>query len=293
MTYPKDPTRWLDPTSDAPRGVRELLVADDADPSEDRVSRLSTRLAGVLGPAALSSAVLSGSVLAPHAGVPHLAPTSVPPSAPPPPMAPPPGLIEGATLGKVATAGGSTVGKWAVGNWLVVGAVAGASIAGTAGIVRYTSRPPDPAPQAVVAPPRAEPPRAPASELAPPVAVTESPEPEAAPPTLPEKAARPRGDRDVKASQPPPKNRQETELLALAQKALAEGRAAQALELTRQHRAIPGALLVQERERLAIEALVRLGRTAQARDRAARFRAAYPKSGYLPRIESLFPGSEQ
>ena len=45
--------------------------------------------------------------------------------------------------------------------------------------------------------------------------------------------------------------------------------------------------LVQEREVLAIDALMRLGRRPEAEARASRFRASFPRSGHLRRIEAL------
>ena len=48
-----------------------------------------------------------------------------------------------------------------------------------------------------------------------------------------------------------------------------------------------GALLDQEREVIAIDALKRLGRMSDARSRAKRFRAAHPTSSHLGRLEVL------
>ncbi len=45
--------------------------------------------------------------------------------------------------------------------------------------------------------------------------------------------------------------------------------------------------LAQEREVLAIDALLRIGRRDEAEARAARFRQAFPRSGHLRRIEAL------
>jgi hypothetical protein len=45
--------------------------------------------------------------------------------------------------------------------------------------------------------------------------------------------------------------------------------------------------LAQERERLAIDALVRLGRTAEAETRAKAFEATYPHSAHLARVRAL------
>ncbi len=79
----------------------------------------------------------------------------------------------------------------------------------------------------------------------------------------------------------------ETELLWQAQRALRSGNAARALELTSEHRRRGGTRLVQERERLAIESLVGLGRRGEAQARADRFMRRYPESAYTQRILDL------
>jgi hypothetical protein len=85
-------------------------------------------------------------------------------------------------------------------------------------------------------------------------------------------------------SAPPPT---ETELLRDARLAL-DGNAAQALALSERHqREYPGGALTQEREVIAITALVRLGRSGDARARAERFVRVYPKSPYRQRIDAL------
>jgi hypothetical protein len=45
----------------------------------------------------------------------------------------------------------------------------------------------------------------------------------------------------------------------------------------------------QEREMIAITALVRLGRQEEAYARAERFRRNYPKSAYLRQIDKVSP----
>jgi hypothetical protein len=63
---------------------------------------------------------------------------------------------------------------------------------------------------------------------------------------------------------------------------------ASALELTDEAaRRFPEGTLSPEREVLAIEALARLGRFPSARARFAAFRARYPQSPHLARLESL------
>jgi len=61
-----------------------------------------------------------------------------------------------------------------------------------------------------------------------------------------------------------------------------------ALEATEEHaRRFPAGALSQEREFVAIEALEALGRTAEANARIDRFRARFPGSAHLRRLEQL------
>jgi hypothetical protein len=79
----------------------------------------------------------------------------------------------------------------------------------------------------------------------------------------------------------------ELQLLARAQAAL-DTDAGRALAITSDHeRQFPHGALVQEREVIAIEALLRLGRRAEAAARAARFRRLYPTSVRERRIDVL------
>jgi hypothetical protein len=60
------------------------------------------------------------------------------------------------------------------------------------------------------------------------------------------------------------------------------------LALTKEHlRAYPGGTFAEERELLTIEALVALGRRAEAERRARAFRAQFGQSIHLQRVESL------
>ncbi|MGA7122308.1 MAG: hypothetical protein WBY94_19555 [Polyangiaceae bacterium] len=61
-----------------------------------------------------------------------------------------------------------------------------------------------------------------------------------------------------------------------------------ALQLTEEHaRLFPDGTLVPEREVLALEALVELGRTQEARARFANFRGRFPNSPHLARLEGM------
>jgi hypothetical protein len=60
-----------------------------------------------------------------------------------------------------------------------------------------------------------------------------------------------------------------------------------ALALTQEHaRRFPGGTLAQEREVIAIDALARLGRAKDARDRAQGFRESYPDSPHRDQVDS-------
>jgi hypothetical protein len=53
----------------------------------------------------------------------------------------------------------------------------------------------------------------------------------------------------------------------------------------RHERQFPSGLLEEEREAMAVKALVLLGRAGDARSRAARFQARYPRSLLAPAVE--------
>lgn len=79
----------------------------------------------------------------------------------------------------------------------------------------------------------------------------------------------------------------ELAFVQMARTALARGNFSAALDATDQHaRKFPNGHLAEERESLAIQALVGAGRDADARTRAARFRAKYPQSLLLPAVEA-------
>jgi hypothetical protein len=81
----------------------------------------------------------------------------------------------------------------------------------------------------------------------------------------------------------------EAQLLQRAQQAL-PGDPAKALALAEAHLTrFRGGNLAQEREVIAVSALVALGKTSEARSRAARFVQSYPRSAHRPGIEALLP----
>jgi hypothetical protein len=83
--------------------------------------------------------------------------------------------------------------------------------------------------------------------------------------------------------------RSEVELLQTASTVLG-GNPAEALQLCEEHRRFyPSGAMSQEREMIAVTALVRLGRQDEAYARAERFRLNYPKSAYLRQIDKVSP----
>src|SRR5262249_28508961 len=87
---------------------------------------------------------------------------------------------------------------------------------------------------------------------------------------------------------PPSHLRQETTLVSEARQVLRGGDPAGALRLLDEcRRLFPNGVLVQERERLSIEALVAAGRPAEASARAAEFLRKYPDSPHAGEIRGL------
>ncbi len=84
---------------------------------------------------------------------------------------------------------------------------------------------------------------------------------------------------------------EELALLEQAQRVLRED-PRRALSLAERHRArFTRGQLVQEREMLAIEALLRLGRERQGRRRAVAFEQRHPQSSHLPRLHDMVRAS--
>lgn len=155
-------------------------------------------------------------------------------------------------------------------------AVAAAIGAGTVAVTK-TAEPPRSAPVGIVAsaPPAFTAPSEPSVRLAPRVdpLASASAEPSAKP--VPARSAAPASPAD------------EVKLLERAQDAL-RTRPDEALALCNDHaRAYPNGMLAQEREVIAVEALVKTGRVDEARARAAKFKARWPGSSHARRIETL------
>jgi hypothetical protein len=125
-------------------------------------------------------------------------------------------------------------------------------------------------------------PLAPAIERPAPVAATETA------PAPASRATRPRARAGTALSET-----SEPEMLGRAHAMLARDPAA-ALRLAGEHeRAYPAGAMIQEREVVAIDALTRLGRAADARARAQRFVARFPSSALRARVEAIAAGRER
>ena len=257
---PREPVRLLEQDSEDSAELRELLGAASLDePSPEQLASLT----GKLGPLLEAPAV-----------------TAPEPPAPRPPAA------GGATATPVAATGLKTK----VLTGLAMAVLAGGSF--QAGRVFERERAPE-RPDTAAPVPASEPtPAGPARvEAAPPPATgvpSEAPAPRtstAPAPRVPRAkateapAAAPAGDAAMD---------EELALLESAYEALRKGDAAGALVEAERHAArFPSGALAQEREVLAIDALVRLGRRAEAETRAAGFRARYPTSTHGVRIQGL------
>lgn len=115
--------------------------------------------------------------------------------------------------------------------------------------------------------------------------------PEAAPPSIPVESL-PSANRRAVAVRPASPDKEtcddEVELIDNADSALRTGNAARALELTQEHagRCAAGTF-IQERERIAIEALAKLDRLGPMRERARAFEERFPSSPHLRRVRSV------
>lgn len=191
------------------------------------------------------------------------------------------GAAAGGKAGAAGAAGASAgVGAKAmvVAAVIATGALGGGAWLASGGAGEPPSGLPRAVPSVMSAPPSPPPP------------VSVAPEPPAVPPPSPSQAPAPAQPSAPRAPVPVASSPPESALLADAQRALVGGEPARALALVDAHaRAYPGGSLVQEREMLAIQALVAQGRRADAAARAAAFRRAYPGSTHLARLDALVP----
>lgn len=256
MKTTRDPVRLVDEGSEAPGYVRAALEAARGDgPRPDQLERLARRL--------------------PHGGgsgpVPPAAPPGVPAAA-----RPAPGVLGKALAVILALLGGGALFL---------------SLKGSPLPAVPPPPPPEPAESAVAAPveqPFGAPPASAASAVA-----IEAPAPSvsATPRAAPRTTASAAGAPGMTASSAAEEGESEIRLLQRAQDALGSS-PARALQIANEHIArFPRGVLAQEREVIAISALTALGRTSEARARAARFLAAYPRSAHRRRLEVLIGDS--
>ncbi len=279
-----DPPRLLDPGSKSAGFVRDALDAGRADiPSVDQLARLAQRL--------------------PIGAPPPNGPRSPPTGSPPAPLAALPSALPGAIVG--AALGLAVIGLHALlastGSPLAAEPIAPpAIVVAASSSAPAPERPrrddaiptPSPAPVRAIAaaatsaagaadpPPRSADATLPGGSIAPAVAAGSGQD-------LPGKSA----ESDLAAGAPMVDGETEIQLLQRAQDALGSS-PSRALDLVNRHVArFPRATLGQEREVIAIDALVRLGRVGEARTRAAAFAAQFPASAHLRRLATIVPGT--
>jgi hypothetical protein len=260
----KAPPRLSDPSSDAPDLLRLLLRAGQTDvPDAARMRALSARLGPLVGGGAAGAAGGGG-----HA------------------------MAGGAAKG----AGAAAAFKVGAGLMLAV-AVGGGAVLGLQRAPRPTSEVPVPGISAPSATPvllepstSATAPEPAVPSVALPVVVVASTR---TPARLPSAVAETAGISAASpASAPAPSAESEIALLQAAQAAL-RGNPTSALALADRHAVrFPTGALAQEREVIAIEALVALGRREEANERGARFARDFPDSAHRPRIEALLRGPD-
>lgn len=193
------------------------------------------------------------------------------------------GVSSGGGGGGAGPGGGTSAG-W-VGSHAVGVAIATFVVGGAAGAGLHAVLQPPP-PERIVyvertAPPTPTIPPVPSSAPAPAIPLVEAS-------TLPAAPVAPGAHASAQAASSSSSSSLAAEraLLDDARGALGSGDAARALGLLDDHaRRFPRGQLGEEREALAIQALVALGRTDEARARAVRFKAASPNSLFLPAIE--------
>ena len=248
-----EPMRLRDPAAGETEIVRDVLGAgDDFGPTPEGLDRVAARLAVVLPPGAFPKPVVT-----PHA------------------IAPIVKMIAG--LSVVAAVGG---GVWlgttsdtpttTQAPHVTAPLVPSPSLSASAAEVPSPVSPPPP-PSAIASSSAWTPSPRPAQLRA--LPSSSSPPVVAAPPTV------------VEATP----SESEGSMMARGQVALAQHAPAEALAITAAHaREYPHGNLVEDRERIAIEALVRLGRWEEARARRDQFLRTYPRTAYRERMDALF-----
>jgi hypothetical protein len=178
--------------------------------------------------------------------------------------------------------GGGSTGAGTAMKMMGAGVIAVIAIGGVYLATRSpTPVSPPPTPAVSIAAPSS----APAPVVAPPPSASEATLPAIDFDALPRPSAAPRAS--VTAALSAETGPSEIELLRQAQDALSSS-PAQSLALCSDHaRRFPRGMLGQEREVIAIDALLRSGRRAEAEARAAQFVKAFPGSAHARRIETL------
>ncbi|MFS8067156.1 MAG: hypothetical protein ACMG6S_12365 [Byssovorax sp.] len=278
----KDPPRLLDPDAGARDFVRQALDAGRADrPGADQLARLAQRLPLGMAPPPIDPG--ASPIGAPAAAIPSALP----------------GAILGAVLG-LAVIGLHTLATRSEAPpaapheapaAIHLAAPAGAAAPERARLDDAITTPKAAAARAIAAPASA------ASSSAEPAPRAADPTPSSASTAI---TAVEGASPDLAAGSPqgtfavePPTVDSETDIQLLHRALDALGSApSRALDLVSRHAArFPGSALGQEREVLAIDALDRLGRSSEARARAAAFAARFPSSAHLHRLEALVPST--
>lgn len=244
-----DPGRWLDQADLDPDVRRAVEAGQEEAPSDAQLASLAARLGPLLGPGGGPGGDGGGGAEG-HGGG------------------------GGGAGGTAATGGGVSLAAKAMGGLMAAVAITGVGL-----FMAVPDRPQSPVHE--VAPPADEASPEPVADAPPPLPEgVDAPEPEPAPAVRPTPSPRPPRETDPAA---------ELALIRQAQSALASApREALAHTVSHERRFGEGAL-AQEREVVAIDALVRLERLPQARARAARFRARWPRSAHVRRIDVLVP----
>jgi hypothetical protein len=263
-----DPPRILEPGSLASSGLKELVRSTEDDgPRPAELSGLHRRMEGlVVGALSAASA--------------------------------------GTGLGTAGTAGGAKIalGAKALSSWWAGAAVVALSAGATGGVTWYRHAR---APTAPSATPRLAPPvslpslsRAAVEDAPMAVASPVAPRPPPAPRvrhSVPTEALEPPAVPHAPAPAPAPalpsvsEGLEETQALAHAFRALQAGDAATAVAMAQEHeRQFPESAVLEEREAILIEALVKLGRRDEARHRLEALKVRFPRSAYSWRLEALF-----
>lgn len=249
MTEPEEPTRWKHGAADAPDGFIDLAHADtQGGPSDAALSRVIDKLALQVSAPQIAHAFHDTTGAAPSGAATRAA-----------------GFRFGLFSKLVAAA--CVVGAIAIG--LIVLRPSHRTQSSQAAAPPVASQPVQPQPSTPSALPAA--PTTPAPAAA-------APEPAPAPATP---ARRPTAS--ASASDPA----SELRLLELAQQALRSD-PARALAIAEQHKQrFAHGQFAQEREMLAIQALVALGQNDRAAARARAFARRYPDSSHLPHLRDL------